>query len=136
MIAFSTTKPQISKRNNLICDSFLGLILAPVTAGLSTGLTIAGTALGLAAGLQGLVGKCEKKTIILAHLMMKSLASLVEKYGYTNKYLAEFEMESRSALAKTDLMQKLLEGYSGSFQEAYTFINSTRAEPIFEVLKV
>ena len=68
--------------------------------------------------------------------MMKSLASLVEKYGYTNKYLAEFEMESRSALAKTDLMQKLLEGYSGSFQEAYTFINSTRAEPIFEVLKV
>ena len=108
-----------------------------MTAGLSTGLTIAGTALGLAAGLQGLVGKCEKEhDSILTYIMMKLLAALVEKYGYTNKYMAEFEMESRSALAQTDLMQKLLEGYSGSFHEAYTFINSTRAEPIFELLKV
>ena len=105
-----------------------------MTAGLSVGLTIAGTALGLAAGLQGLVGKFEKEHESTSNY--KTLATLVEKYGYTNKYMAEFEMESRSALEKTDLMHKLLEGYSASFQEAYTFINSTRAEPIFEVLKV
>ena len=44
----------------------LGLILAPFTAGLSIGLTITGTALGVAAGLQGLVSKYfQKHKIIL-----------------------------------------------------------------------
>ena len=119
------------------CNSSLGLILAPVTAGLSTGLTIAGTTLGLVAGLQGLVCKCEKELdSTLTYIMMKLLASLVEQYGYTQIYMAEFEMESRSALAQTDLMQKLLEGYSDSYDKAEKYINSDRAEPIFELLKV
>ena len=35
----------------------LGLILAPFTAGVSIGLTVAGATLGIAAGFQGLIGK-------------------------------------------------------------------------------
>ena len=36
---------------------FLGLFLAPITGGISIGLTVAGTVLGVAAGLQGFVSK-------------------------------------------------------------------------------
>ena len=64
------------------------------------------------------------------------IGTLVEKFGYTKKYMQEFEMESRTALGQTKMLMQMLEAYSGSFEEAESFINSTRAEPIFEYMKV
>ena len=45
-------------------------------------------------------------------------------------------MESRTALGQTKMLMQMLEAYSGSFEDAESFITSTRAEPIFEYMKV